>query len=97
MCIVYIFVIIVYLFVVLPYMNANQVFGPISKEYCLYFYILSVIGLVLFAIAVFGAVYVALAKNKGLEYFVPALMASLAYFIAYLQNRLLYNMCAKTL
>lgn len=93
---VYIHVDLIY-FVILAYMNANQVFGPISKEYCLYFYILSVIGLVLFAVAVFGAVYAGLSKGKGLEYVVPALMASLAYFIAYLQNRLLYNMCAKTL
>lgn len=77
-------------------MNANLL-GPISKEYCLYFYILSVIGLVLFAIALFGAVYVGLSRGKGVEYFVPAIAASFVYFLTYLQNRLLYTMCSKSL
>lgn len=78
-------------------MNVSSLFGPIRKEYCLYFYILSVIGLVLFAFALGGAVYLGLVKNKGFEYYLTAIAASLVYFLAYLQNRLLYNMCAKTL
>jgi hypothetical protein len=78
-------------------MNTGNLLGPISKDYCLYFYLLSVIGLVLFALALFGAVYVGLSKGKGAEYFIPAIAASFVYFLTYLQNRLLYNMCAKTL
>ena len=78
-------------------MNTGNLLGPISKEYCLYFYLLSVIGLVLFAVALFGAVYVGLSRGKGVEYFIPAIAASFVYFLTYLQNRLLYNMCSKTL
>ena len=78
-------------------MNGGSLFGAISKEYCLYFYLLSVIGLFLFVVALFGAIYVGLSKGKGAEYFIPAIAASLVYFLTYLQNRLLYNMCAKTL
>ena len=78
-------------------MNTSNLFGPISRDYCLYFYLLSIIGLVFFAIAIFGAVYVGLSKGKGAEYFIPTLLSSFIYFFAYLQNRLLYNMCAKTL
>jgi hypothetical protein len=76
---------------------SGNLFGPISKDYCLYFYILSVIGLVFFALALFGAVYVGMSKGKGVDYFIPAIAASFVYFLTYLQNRLLYNMCAKTL
>jgi hypothetical protein len=32
-----------------------------------------------------------------LDFFLPAAVQSLAYFFIYLQNRLLFNMCAKTL
>ena len=78
-------------------MNGGSLFGAIGKEYCLYFYLLSVIGLFLFVVALFGAVYVGLSKGKGVDYFLPAIAASLVYFLTYLQNRLLYNMCAKTL
>lgn len=75
----------------------NSLFGAISKEYCLYFYLLSVVGLFFFVLALFFAVYAGLSKGKNLEYFLPAIGGSLAYFFIYLQNRLLYNMCAKTL
>ena len=78
-------------------MNVSSLFGPIRKEYCLYFYILSVIYLVSFALALGGAVYLGVVKSKGFEYYITIIAASLLYFLAYLQNRLLYNMCAKTL
>lgn len=78
-------------------MTTGNLFGPISKDYCLYFYLLSVAGLFLFAVTLFAAVYIGMSKGKGTEYFITAIAASLAYFLAYLQNRLLYNMCTKTL
>jgi hypothetical protein len=75
----------------------KNLFGTISGEYCIYFYLLSVIGLVFFAISIAGIAYIGISKNKGMDFFLPALVQSLAYFFIYLQNRLLFNMCSKTL
>ena len=78
-------------------MLPKNVFGNISGEYCVYFYLLSVVGLVFFVISVVGILYVGLRRSKGTDFFLPALLQSLAYFFIYLQNRLLFNICSKTL
>ena len=75
----------------------KNIFGNISGEYCIYFYLLSVVGLVFFAVTVIGILYFGIRRSKGADFFIPAIMQSLAYFFIYLQNRLLFNMCAKTL
>jgi len=78
--------------------NIQQVlFGPLSKQYCLYFYILSVIGFVVMAIFLVYALAVGIWKKKGVEFFVSALVVSLGYAIFYFQNRLLYSVCAGSL
>ena len=74
-----------------------NLFGNISSDYCVYFYFLSVIGLVFFVLAIVGTVYIGISRKKGIDFFVPAVIHSLAYLLIYLQNRLLFNMCAKTL
>uniref|UniRef100_A0A6C0K248 Uncharacterized protein n=1 Tax=viral metagenome TaxID=1070528 RepID=A0A6C0K248_9ZZZZ len=68
-------------------------FSPLGKQYCLYFYILSVIGLIFVAVVVFSALVIGLSKRKGLEFYFAALMGSLGYAVFYFQNRLLYSMC----
>jgi hypothetical protein len=75
----------------------KNIFGNISGEYCVYFYLLSVVGLVFFAISVIGIVYFGVRRSKGVEFFLPAFLQALAYFFIYFQNRLLFNMCARTL
>jgi hypothetical protein len=70
---------------------ADQFLGPISKKYCLYFYALMIFFLFVFVISIIGLVY-ALATKKGFTA-MGALAISLMYGMAYLQNRLLYNMC----
>ena len=75
----------------------SNLFGSISGEYCIYFYLLSVIGLVFFVLAIAGIAYVGIRKNKGFDFYFPATIQSLAYFFIYLQNRLLFNMCSKSL
>ena len=42
----------------------KTLFGNISGEYCVYFYLLSVIGLVFFAISIAGIVCVALFAKR---------------------------------
>ena len=71
----------------------QTLFSPLGKQYCLYFYILSVIGLVFVAVVLFSAVVIGVSKKKGLEFYFAAIMGSLGYAIFYFQNRLLYSMC----
>jgi hypothetical protein len=74
----------------------QKLFSPLGKQYCLYFYILSVIGLVFVAVVLFSAVVIGVSKKKGLEFYFAAIMGSLGYAIFYFQNRLLYSMCVSS-
>jgi hypothetical protein len=71
----------------------QKLFSPLGKQYCLYFYILSVIGLVFVAVVLVSAVIIGVSKKKGLDFYFAAIMGSLGYVIFYFQNRLLYSMC----
>lgn len=77
--------------------TVNDVFGPIGREYCLYFYIFSVIGMVLFAMVLIGIVFTGISKKMGIEFYLISFLYSLNFFFMYLQNRLLFNMCGNTL
>lgn len=78
-------------------MSANStldyIYGPISKKYCLYFYILSVIGFVLLMFVLIMTVYSGFTKKHPMSFYLNMIMVALLYGMFYLQNRLLYNMC----
>ncbi len=71
----------------------NYLYGPLGKEYCIWFYILSVFGFISLVMFVIPALYIGITKNKGFEYYLAIMMASVVYAIVYFQNRLLYSMC----
>jgi len=71
----------------------NQLFSPLSKEYCDYFYYLSVIGFILLSVLVLSTLLIGLTKRKGMDFYVQMLSISFGYIIFYFQNRLLYSMC----
>lgn len=74
--------------------NIQQTFfSPLGKQYCMYFYILSVIGLVFVFIVLLSGLIIGIAKKKGFEFYLSAIIGSLGYAIFYFQNRLLYSMC----
>lgn len=75
----------------------NDVFGPIGREYCLYFYVFSVIGLVMFLITIIGMIFVGMTKKFPPELYLISFMSILSYGFMYLQNRLLFNMCGNSL
>lgn len=77
--------------------TVNDVFGPIGREYCLYFYIFSVVGMILFAMILVGIVFTGISKKLGIEFYLISFLYSLNFFFMYLQNRLLFNMCGNTL
>lgn len=75
-------------------------FGPLDNKYCLYFYYLSVIGYAFFVLtAIYLLYFVIVTKTKEEFYFLmiyKLFLASLMYGVFYFQNRILYNMCIKT-
>lgn len=77
-------------------LNSNF-FGPINRDYCMYFYVLSALGLFFFALSIGGSMYVGFTKGKGFDFYLIAIQSALVYFVIYLQNRLLFNMCSRTL
>jgi hypothetical protein len=73
----------------------DYLFGPLSKDYCLWFYFLAIWGFVMFAMLLILAVIYGISKRKGIEYYFGVIIASLPYFIFYFQNRLLHTMCVE--
>jgi hypothetical protein len=74
-------------------------FGTLDKKNCIYFYIFSYIGLILFFLGLFTALYGLFFSRKLFTKFVVAnLILFLANnFIIYFSNRLFYNMCKNSL
>ena len=68
-------------------------FGPLSKDYCLYFYILSIVGFVLLTMMLASTLMIGITKRKGIEFYLQTVSIAIAYGIFYFQNRLLYSMC----
>ena len=68
-------------------------FGPLGKEYCYYFYALSLFGLISLAILLISALMMMASKRRGGAFYLQVLSASILYGMLYLQNRLLFNMC----
>lgn len=77
--------------------DLDYLFGPINKKYCLYFYILSIVGFVYFAGFLISGVFIGLSKRKTFEYYVMLVSGALVFFLFYFQNRLLYTMCSQSL
>jgi hypothetical protein len=75
----------------------ETVYGPLSKEYCIYFYILSVIGFVTLMIVVISSLIIGISFKKGIRFYLEMLMLCIPYALIYFTNRLLYSMCAGSL
>lgn len=75
----------------------NTLFGSLSGEYCLYFYYLSILSFFMLAITIIGGVVAGLQKGKGMYFYMTILGSSVAYFISYFVNRLMFSVCSKAL
>jgi hypothetical protein len=71
----------------------DNLVGPISEKYCVYFYILSILAIFFFAIIFVGIIWTGVTKKMGFSFFFLSLLYSMQFLLIYLQNRLLYNMC----
>jgi hypothetical protein len=68
----------------------RNLFAPLGREYCVYFYWLTVIAFILFFLALVDTVMRVL---KGRARLLNGFIALLAPFLLYFNNRLLYSMC----
>ena len=75
----------------------DSLFGPLSKTYCFYFYLLSFGGLFVLIVYTLATLFVGISKKKGPMFYLYAFSVCLVYGMFYLQNRLLYNMCSHSL
>jgi hypothetical protein len=74
-------------------------FGPLGKEYCVYFYVLSIIFGVTFVLSAIsiGSFIVMHSKKVDSMFVANSFLILFNTFLAYLSNRLLNTMCVKTL
>ena len=75
----------------------NYLFGPLDVEYCVYFYILSVIQFSVGLFTFLSLLFLLALGTKKLttSSCVTILMGTVAYFVLYLQSRLLFGMCSR--
>ena len=77
----------------------NTYFGPLSREYCVYFYVLSVFFGFVFVISLVSIVFYVAMNYKKLNgmYVANFVMILINLFIMYFVNRLLNTMCVKSI
>ena len=77
----------------------DRYFGPLPREFCVYFYALSVLFSAMFVTSVLSIAYfmVTHIKKVNAMFIVNSLLVLLNTFLAYLVNRLLHTMCVKSI
>ena len=77
----------------------EQYFGPLSRDYCVYFYALSIIFGVMFAMSAVYIAYFAITHIKKVNsmFIINSVFILLNSFLAYLANRLLHTMCVRSI
>lgn len=80
----------------------NDYFGPLGKEYCAYFYFLSVFFFFMYVITLIG-VFIFIFKNYknrgkvNLPFFINSIMMLINLLLGYFINRLLNTMCVNSI
>ena len=77
----------------------NRAFGKLSQDYCIYFYILAVIGFIFSLIFFFYLLYLLFVNGKKVDsnVYVMTVSGCISYFFFYFTYRLLYSMCMSSL
>jgi ABC-type multidrug transport system permease subunit len=70
-------------------------FGPLSREYCAYFYFMSILFFLFFILSIIGVLSAIFMKGKKVDFMfiVNSFMLILNTLLAYFVNRLLNTMC----
>jgi len=77
----------------------DKYFGPLPREYCVYFYALSIFFGFVFVVSLlsFLAVTIVHYKKMNMLTIMNTSMLLVNTFLAYLVNRLLHTMCVKSI
>jgi hypothetical protein len=77
----------------------NKFFGPLSKEYCAYFLVLSMFFFIVLIVVFFMDLFWIYKNFKSFDIrmFTGGVLLLINIFIVYFVNRLLYTMCSKAL
>ncbi len=73
----------------------NNVFGPMSANYCNVFLVLSAIYLA-FTVLLGGSFLMSLTTKMSVQHRIYMFLGFLTYLLGYVTNRIFYNMCVKT-
>ena len=70
-------------------------FGPLSREYCAYFYLMSIVFFAFFILSIIGVISAVIMKGKKTDFMfiLNSSMLVLNTLLAYFVNRLLNTMC----
>ena len=76
----------------------DKYFGPLPREYCIYFYVLSISFAVIFVLSLMSIGYfmVTHIKKVNAMFIINSIFILLNIFLSYLANRLLHTMCVKS-
>lgn len=82
-------------------MDLEGIFSPLSKDYCLWFYYLQIIGFIFLVIILLTSLFIIVGadtkkKEKG-KLLGGMFIMIMTYGIFYFQNRLFYSVCTKSL
>ena len=77
----------------------NKYFGPLPRDYCIYFYIMSIMfGILLALSAISMAIYIVTHLNKlRMPFVINGMLVLFNLFLGYIANRLLHTMCIKAI
>ena len=77
----------------------DQYFGPLPREFCVYFYILSIVFGITFLMSVISIAYFMITNIKKVNtmFVFNSIFILLNTFLAYIANRLLHTMCVKSI
>jgi hypothetical protein len=77
--------------------SISSLFAPLGKEYCMYFYFMSVFGLLTFLATIISMLYL-LVKNKLDSYsMINSITLMISTFLSYFVNRLMFTMCSASI
>lgn len=75
----------------------DMLFGPLTREFCLYYYGFSVFFYVLFVFVTLFSFYSLFSKKFSFGLLLSLFMGCFTYFLAYFVSRLSYSMCVGSL
>ena len=70
-------------------------FGSLGKEYCAYFYYLSIFGFAIMSMVIVSFMWIGIAKKLELRHYLQMVYIASLSGVFYLQNRILYSMCLR--